>query len=57
MEVRCQVFTPEAIAFYMLDLVGYKGNVYGKRIIENSCGEGTACLMNRFCIGVSLANC
>lgn len=24
----------------MLDLVGYKGNVYGKKVIENSCGEG-----------------
>lgn len=40
MEARCQVFTPESIAFYMLDLVGYKGNMYGKRVIENSCGEG-----------------
>lgn len=40
MEARCQVFTPESIAFYMLDLIGYNGNVYGKKVIENSCGEG-----------------
>lgn len=40
METRCQVFTPMNIAAYMLDLVGYTGNVYGKRVIENSCGEG-----------------
>jgi hypothetical protein len=24
----------------MLDLIGYNGNVYGKKVIENSCGEG-----------------
>ena len=40
METRCQVFTPMSIASQMLDLVDYRGNMYGKTIIENSCGEG-----------------
>lgn len=40
METRCQVFTPVSIASHMLDLIDYRGNMYGKTIIENSCGEG-----------------
>ena len=40
METRCKVFTPLDVANQMLDLVGFMGDVYGKRIVENSCGEG-----------------
>ena len=40
MGARCKIFTPPDIANDMLDLVGYSGNMYGKRIIENSCGDG-----------------
>lgn len=40
METRCKVFTPLDVANQMLDLVGFTGNVYGKKIAENSCGEG-----------------
>lgn len=40
MDNRDQVFTPSHIVKYMLDLACYKGNMYGKKVIENSCGEG-----------------
>ena len=37
---KCQVFTPYDTVHYMLDRVGYIENVFGKRIIDNSCGTG-----------------
>lgn len=37
---NCQIFTPLKIVNFMLDSIGYKGNVYGKKILENSCGDG-----------------
>lgn len=42
MNNRCQVFTPSDIASYMLDVVGYcvTNHLYGKKVLENSCGEG-----------------
>lgn len=40
MSKRCKVFTPVHIAQYMLDVVGYMGNLMGKRVLENSCGSG-----------------
>lgn len=40
MDSRCQQFTPNNIANEMLDILGYKDNLYGKKILENSCGEG-----------------
>ena len=40
MDNRCKVFTPPEIANYMLDIIGYSSDLLGKRIIENSCGEG-----------------
>ena len=40
MDIRCQQFTKEYIANEMLDLLGYRKSVYGKKILENSCGEG-----------------
>lgn len=40
MNKKCQVFTPRDYVNELLDSVGYKENLYGKRIIENSCGDG-----------------
>ncbi len=40
MDIRCQQFTKEYIANEMLNLLGYRKSVYGKKILENSCGEG-----------------
>ena len=37
---KCQVFTPQEYASHMLDLIDYKKNLFGKRILENSCGNG-----------------
>ncbi len=36
----CQIFTPHNIVSFMLDEIKYKNNIYGKKIIDNSCGEG-----------------
>ena len=35
-----QVFTPTEVATQMLDEVGYTTNLNGKKILENSCGDG-----------------
>lgn len=40
MNKKCQVFTPHLYAEKLLDSVGYKQNLYGKRVLENSCGDG-----------------
>lgn len=40
MNEKCQVFTPENYVRELLDCVGYKQNLYGKRVLENSCGDG-----------------
>ena len=37
---KCQIFTPTQIVNMMLDSAGYKNNVFGKRVLENSCGDG-----------------
>lgn len=37
---KCQIFTPSDIVKYMLDKIDYSDNVFGKRIIDNSCGTG-----------------
>lgn len=37
---KCQVPTPHEIVVQMLDQVGYTQNLYGRRILENSCGAG-----------------
>ncbi len=36
----CQVFTPKKIVEQLLDWCYYKENLYGKKVMENSCGEG-----------------
>ncbi|MBC1284122.1 N-6 DNA methylase, partial [Listeria welshimeri] len=35
-----KVFTPNNIVKKMLDISGYKKDLYGKKILENSCGIG-----------------
>ncbi|MGL5056457.1 MAG: Eco57I restriction-modification methylase domain-containing protein [Fusobacteriaceae bacterium] len=37
---KCQIFTPREYAAKLLDYVGYKKKLFGKKIIENSCGDG-----------------
>lgn len=37
---KCHVFTPKHIVNKMLDEVGYIKKLYGKRFLENSCGDG-----------------
>lgn len=37
---KCQVPTPGRLVDHMLDLIGYQENLYGKRVLENSCGTG-----------------
>lgn len=37
---KCQIFTPDDIVKDMLDHVGYSEDLYGKTILENSCGNG-----------------
>lgn len=40
MEMNCQIPTPREYVQTMLDLAGYTKDLYGKTILENSCGEG-----------------
>lgn len=40
MNKKCQVFTPFEIVNIMLDKVGYVSRLYGKKVIENACGDG-----------------
>ena len=40
MNKKCQVFTPVDYVEELLDSIGYTENLYGKKIIENSCGDG-----------------
>ncbi len=40
MNKKCQVFTPENYVRELLDSVGYREQLYGKKILENSCGNG-----------------
>lgn len=37
---KCQIFTPADIVSKMLDVANYKDNLYGKKVLENSCGNG-----------------
>lgn len=40
MNKKCQVFTPDDYVRELLDSVGYTQHLYGKKILENSCGDG-----------------
>ena len=35
-----QVFTPINYVYNLLDTVDYKHNLFGKKVLENSCGDG-----------------
>ncbi len=37
---KCQIFTPTDTVKYMLDRIDYIDNIFGKHIIDNSCGTG-----------------
>ncbi len=40
MAENCKIYTPDNWVGILLDEVGYKTDLYGKRILENSCGTG-----------------
>lgn len=40
MASNCQIPTPTEYVKKMLDYAGYKKNLFGKKVLENSCGEG-----------------
>lgn len=40
MAENCKIYTPDNWVGILLDEVGYKTNLYGKRVLENSCGTG-----------------
>lgn len=40
MEGNCQIPTPLQYVKILLDDVCYRGQLYGKRVLENSCGDG-----------------
>lgn len=40
MVVNCKIQTPAEYVIKMLDYIGYKHNLYGEKVLENSCGEG-----------------
>ena len=37
---KCQIFTPNSITKKMLDLAGYNDSIFGRKVLENSCGDG-----------------
>lgn len=37
---KCQVFTPFEYVQKLLDYIGYRNNLYNKKVAENSCGDG-----------------
>ena len=37
---NCQIFTPSHIVKIMLDKIDYISNIFGKKVIDNSCGTG-----------------
>ena len=37
---KCQIFTPETIVKKMLDCAQYNNGLLGKKVLENSCGDG-----------------
>lgn len=38
---KCQIFTPKDKVNLLLDSINYKNDLYGKRVLENSCGDGS----------------
>lgn len=54
---KCQIFTPEINVNELLDAVNYTVNLYGKKVVENACGDGNILteIVNRY-INDCLAN-
>ena len=46
---KCQIFTPKKTVAYMLDQIGYTEQVFGKRIVDNSCGNGQILIEVVYC--------
>ena len=44
MASNCQIPTPQVYVRQMLDYIDYSEDLYGKRVLENSCGEGNILL-------------
>ena len=44
MASNCQIPTPQKYVQQMLDYVDYSKKLYGKKVLENSCGEGNILL-------------
>ena len=44
MASNCQIQTPQKYVQQMLDYVDYSKKLYGKKVLENSCGEGNILL-------------
>lgn len=40
MAENCKVYTPDSCVSILLNEVGYTTNLYGKKVLENSCGSG-----------------
>ena len=40
MAENCKIYTPDSWVGILLDEVGYRTDLYGKRVLENSCGTG-----------------
>lgn len=40
MNKKCQIYTPDNYVDTLLDSIEYKNLLYGKKILENSCGDG-----------------
>lgn len=40
MSANCKIYTPPRIVKVLLDSIGYLHNLKGKRVLENSCGDG-----------------
>ncbi len=38
---RCQIFTPDDKANKLLDIIDYNNDLFGKKFLENSCGDGS----------------
>jgi len=37
---KCQVFTPDEVVIKILDSIKYSSNLYGKTVVDHSCGDG-----------------
>ena len=44
MNSKCQVFTPSNYVEELLNYVEYQKNLFGKKVLENSCGDGNVLL-------------